>query len=37
MLPPVLVLACRTLEPVLFDRHNPLGVIPTYDFTRGQT
>ena len=36
-LPPVLVLAYRTLGPLLFARHNLRSAIPTHDFTRGQT
>jgi hypothetical protein len=37
ILPPVLVLAYRTLGPVLFARHNVHSALPTHDFTRGQT
>jgi hypothetical protein len=37
ILPPVLVLAHRTLGPVLFARHNLRSAIPTHDITRGQT
>jgi len=37
ILPPILVLAYRTLEPVLFGRHNSRSPIPAHDSTRGQT
>ena len=37
ILPPVLVVAYRTLGPVLFGRHNPRSPIPARDFTRGRT
>jgi hypothetical protein len=37
ILPPVLVLAYRTLAPVLFGRHNLRSAIPTHNLTRGPT
>lgn len=36
ILPPILVLAYRSLEPVLFGRHSSSSPIPTHDGTRGQ-
>lgn len=36
ILPPVVVLAYRTLRPVLFGRHSLRSPIPTHDFARGQ-
>lgn len=37
ILPPALVLAYRTLGPLLFGRHSPDSPIPTHDSGRGQT
>jgi len=36
ILPPVLVVAYRTLGPALFGRHNSRSQIPPRDSTRGQ-
>lgn len=36
ILPPVMVLACRTLEPLLFGRHGSRNRIPARDSTRDQ-
>ena len=36
ILPPVLVIAYRTLEPLLFGRYNPRSPIPAGDSTRDQ-
>ena len=37
ILPPILVIAYRTLEPVLLGRHRPISPIPTKDGTGTQT
>ena len=37
ILPPVLVITYRTLEPLLFGRHTAQVAISTHDGTRGQT
>jgi len=37
ILPPILVMAYRALDPVLLGRHNSRSPTPTHDGTRGQT